>query len=254
MIRVSLFLSGRLVSKLGFEASEVVIGRDPSCDLVIDNLGVSRKHARLVHAEEGWFVEDMGSQNGVFVGGNRTKSHRLLAEDEFSIGKYTIAFEEVSTTAVAAGVEAAEAAVAAPDAPPATTTPVDAPLGDDRGDMTFALDPGDLQKILDKVHRPDVKKAVVGRLTRIKPKRPPMVVRLTRNHYMAGTAKTCDIRLRGWLTPRRAALFVTEGGRNLVVSLADSGKVKVNGKKVETRTLANGDTIKIGRNVFAYST
>jgi hypothetical protein len=87
---------------------------------------------------------------------------------------------------------------------------------------------------------------------RLKPKKPQMVVRLERNHHMAGTAKGCDVRLKGWFTPRRAAMFVQEGGRDMVISLSDATRVKVNGKKVDSRTLADGDRIKIGRNLFMY--
>mgnify|MGYP000871580025 CR=1 FL=1 len=53
----------------------IVIGRDPSADLVIEHPSVSRRHAR-VDVAGGLGVTDLGSANGTRVGGRR------LAEGE----------------------------------------------------------------------------------------------------------------------------------------------------------------------------
>jgi predicted component of type VI protein secretion system len=251
MIRLSLYLSGRLVSKDGFDRTEVVLGRDQGCDITIDNLGVSRRHARVYRQDEKWHVEDLGSQNGIHVCGSRVKRHVLLAEDEFTLGKYTVRFEEIfsSSSRVAVPVAASAAHVAATMPEPALS--LDTAVGQE--DKTFVLDRSDLAKIIDKARTPVQKASRAPRLTRIKPANPSMVVPLSRNHYMAGTAKDCDIRLKGWFTPRKAALFVQEGGRDLVISLSDSTRVKVNKKKVDSRTLVSGDRVKIGRNIFIYT-
>jgi ABC-type multidrug transport system ATPase subunit/pSer/pThr/pTyr-binding forkhead associated (FHA) protein len=47
----------------------VVIGREATCDLVIDNKLVSRRHAEVSSSEEGWVLRDLGSRNGTFVNG-----------------------------------------------------------------------------------------------------------------------------------------------------------------------------------------
>ncbi|WP_161965183.1 FtsK/SpoIIIE domain-containing protein [Ornithinimicrobium cerasi] len=41
------------------------VGRDPQCDLVIDDPGLSRRHLRVRHGRHGFEVEDLGSTNGV---------------------------------------------------------------------------------------------------------------------------------------------------------------------------------------------
>lgn len=51
--------------------SGVVIGRAPECTLVLDDEFASTRHARIFSRPEGWFVEDLGSRNGTFLGGNR---------------------------------------------------------------------------------------------------------------------------------------------------------------------------------------
>lgn len=44
-----------------------VIGRDPSCDLMLDETRISRRHARLSAAADGLLIEDLDSTNGCFV-------------------------------------------------------------------------------------------------------------------------------------------------------------------------------------------
>lgn len=45
------------------------IGRHPRCDLAIDDLTVSRVHARLERTRDGWVLTDLGSTNGTRVNG-----------------------------------------------------------------------------------------------------------------------------------------------------------------------------------------
>lgn len=51
--------------------SAVLIGRAPSCTLVLDDDYSSSRHARIYPENGQWYVEDLGSTNGTFVG--RTK-------------------------------------------------------------------------------------------------------------------------------------------------------------------------------------
>ena len=56
---------------LEFEQGEVRIGRAPDCELVPDGEGagvVSGYHVRFVDKDDAWFVEDLGSRNGTYIG------------------------------------------------------------------------------------------------------------------------------------------------------------------------------------------
>jgi ABC transport system ATP-binding/permease protein len=52
----------------------LIIGRDETCDHVIDLPSISRQHARLISMGEYLFLEDLNSANGTFVNGQRITS------------------------------------------------------------------------------------------------------------------------------------------------------------------------------------
>lgn len=70
------------------ERPEIVIGRDPQLDLVIESLAVSRRHARLLLKNGDYFLEDLGSSNGTFLNDQRLSSRaRLSSGDRIRLGE-----------------------------------------------------------------------------------------------------------------------------------------------------------------------
>ena len=51
--------------------SSILLGRAPSCTLVLDDDYSSSRHARIFPQHGGWFVEDLGSTNGTYVDDQR---------------------------------------------------------------------------------------------------------------------------------------------------------------------------------------
>lgn len=72
------------VKKTGF-----VIGKSTEADYVIkDNATVSRKHAKITYTPDGYFLEDMGSSNHVFVDGCRiTEPIKLTVDMVFRLSE-----------------------------------------------------------------------------------------------------------------------------------------------------------------------
>jgi hypothetical protein len=68
------------------------IGRSPDCDIFLDDVTVSRKHAVLVARDDGFYIEDQGSLNGTFLNRRRIESAQLGDGDELQIGKYRLIF------------------------------------------------------------------------------------------------------------------------------------------------------------------
>jgi pSer/pThr/pTyr-binding forkhead associated (FHA) protein len=60
-------------TELNLQARSVLIGRDPASNLVVDDVEVSRRHARLIAQSGGHAIEDLGSTNGTFVNDARIK-------------------------------------------------------------------------------------------------------------------------------------------------------------------------------------
>ncbi len=62
------------------------VGRDPSCDVVVTDGSVSRRHARLEQRGDEWWVVDQGSANGTFVNSLRVAEQVLKPGQELRFG------------------------------------------------------------------------------------------------------------------------------------------------------------------------
>lgn len=60
-----------LGTSIPLASSAILIGRSPSCTLVLDDDYSSSRHARIFPQGNNWLVEDLGSTNGTFVDGER---------------------------------------------------------------------------------------------------------------------------------------------------------------------------------------
>ena len=70
----------------------VTIGRLPECDVVVDDAGVSRQHARIRRTEGGFVLTDLGSTNGTMVNGEPIQEHVLEHGDRITIGETELEF------------------------------------------------------------------------------------------------------------------------------------------------------------------
>ena len=80
------------------------MGRDPACELVLDDPTVSRRHARLGWDEEGPYVEDAGSRHGIWVEGRplpRGARARLVEGGRVRLGGFELQLVEAGADAAA---------------------------------------------------------------------------------------------------------------------------------------------------------
>jgi pSer/pThr/pTyr-binding forkhead associated (FHA) protein len=104
MATITIIFAGQEEKTVQLDKPKLVVGREPSCDIPIDNLGISRQHCAFVQRGEAFVVQDLGSSNGTFINGQRITEHYLNNDDEVIIGKYTLKFKNTAqATAPAQG-------------------------------------------------------------------------------------------------------------------------------------------------------
>ncbi len=61
---------------------ETLLGRQAECDVLLTEGHASRRHAKLMLAEDGYWLEDLGSSNGTFINGNRISGRVKIASGD----------------------------------------------------------------------------------------------------------------------------------------------------------------------------
>jgi predicted component of type VI protein secretion system len=92
------------------EKTEIAIGREAGSDVYINDVEVSRRHARLASQFGDYLLEDLESTNGSFVNGQRITGQRILKPgDTVFLGEnVSLAYEEVPFDPNATQVSLAE--------------------------------------------------------------------------------------------------------------------------------------------------
>lgn len=73
------------------DRNEVILGRSPKVDMQLQDVGISRTHARLYQVGNTVFVEDLQSANGTFLNGQQlVMSQQLQDGDKITLGSSTI--------------------------------------------------------------------------------------------------------------------------------------------------------------------
>lgn len=219
MFRVTMHFAGKPVRDFTFEKSLVTIGRDSTCDIVVDNIGASRRHAMIEATHDGYVLADLRSNNGTYVSGERILHHRLTDADEFLIGKYAFRFE----TIVPGKEDATEPVF--PDSPP---------------EQTVHLGRDDIARLRERSER-----AGRPQLVQTAPDRERRTIDLDQPYHVIGKDPHAAVRLQGVFVPRWAGVLVrTEGGMQVV---ATSRALKVNGRRVAAALLSDGDLLEVGK-------
>jgi len=81
---------GRTGEQFPLEHTQTTIGRTPDCDIFLDDVTVSRRHAIVAKGAGTFTIEDLGSLNGTFLNRHRIEKAELENGDEIQIGKYRL--------------------------------------------------------------------------------------------------------------------------------------------------------------------
>jgi len=74
------------------ERPEITIGRDPESDIFLNDVTVSRRHARVLIEGGAVTIEDVGSLNGTYVNDTLVDSAVLTSGDSVQIGRFKMVF------------------------------------------------------------------------------------------------------------------------------------------------------------------
>jgi pSer/pThr/pTyr-binding forkhead associated (FHA) protein len=72
---------------------QMTVGRNPKCDIFLNDMTVSRKHATIYKKDGDFVIEDDQSFNGVWVNNHNVATKTLKQGDLVQIGKFSFIFD-----------------------------------------------------------------------------------------------------------------------------------------------------------------
>jgi len=90
MLYIVIKKKGILVKVFPFDKDEILIGRESSCDLILMDPLVSRRHCLLRKEGEEIFIKDENSKNGTFLNYKKIDFAKFQKGDKIGIGNFEI--------------------------------------------------------------------------------------------------------------------------------------------------------------------
>lgn len=216
----------KVIERIVTEKKRISIGRTNENDIVLENRGVSRKHAMIEFNNNAAVIIDNESLNGTFVNNRKVTEEVLRDQDVIMIGKYSLIYHKDSS---------------APTEQAANM------------DGTMVLNTKRQKEMLqnDRLEREIVAK-YGGSVLLGEDSADFSEFRLDRDVTTIGKAKFVHIKASGFLLSGIQAKIVQEPGGFSIFNLGRSGKTKVNGEVVSQAVLKNGDIVTVGKTSFKF--
>ena len=90
MLTIVLKFNDKILKTIESDKNEIMIGRNAENDIVVENLAVSKLHARIVKQDEAYYIEDLNSTNGTYLNKIRITKKDLKNNDIIIIGKHSL--------------------------------------------------------------------------------------------------------------------------------------------------------------------
>ncbi len=231
---------------------EITLGRREGNTIRLTERNVSRRHARLVRREGGYFVEDLTSHTGTRVNGVPISGAVPLNNgDQIAIGDYKLGLNLDGAAAGATGGEAAQAPAAPPPAaaprapapPPAMAVP---PIADNAPAEPMEGSPTIPVRTLAEQGLADTAQAPPARLVAMTAPLAGQEFALDRASLVLGRTLENDIVLNHKSISRHHAKIIRDGEQYVVVDLESANGVRVNGAEYERIELQPGDVLQLG--------
>lgn len=245
---------------------ELTVGRDESCDVVLQEGQTSRRHARLGARADGLWVEDLQSTNGTFINDKRLLEPALAAHGD------VVRFDTMAFALSVAGADSADANVTvfrAVETPaPKPAAPKDQVVAARSGTApppSWALDgqqsvegtvlygallknrEADALAAGSTAHAAVTTPTLIGLSEPVRDVRFQMVASGALNQWEIGRADSGDICIDHPSVSKNHAQIVNEGQRWKLIDLMSANGTYVNGVKGLTSYLNSGDTVRFGQ-------
>jgi pSer/pThr/pTyr-binding forkhead associated (FHA) protein len=215
----------KIVERFITEKKRVTIGRTPDNDIVLDNRGVSRRHAIIEFGDNQAVLIDNESLNGTFVNARKINEEVLKDNDTIAIAKYNLVFHREARKD-----------------------------GDLFGmDGTMVLETKKHKELIakDKMSKKLTSDSGCSILLSENDAEQDMFP-LAHSVVTIGRSKVANIKARGVFLSGVQAKIVKDGTDFWLVNLGRKGKTKVNGEGIERYLLKNDDLIQVGKTVFRF--
>lgn len=215
----------KVIEKFITEKKRVTIGRTPDNDIVLDNRGVSRRHAQIEFGDDQAVVIDNESLNGTFVNARRVSEDVLKDKDVITIGKYTLIYH------------------AQPDK---SGSPFDS-------DGTMVLETKKQRELLARDKRDKELTQLAGVSVLLGEAGADFdQYPINRNVVTIGKSALANVKAKGMFLSGIQAKIVHEDDGFWVVNLGKKGKTKINGEEIDRHMLKNDDIIQVGKTVYRF--
>ncbi len=216
----------KVIERIVTEKKRISIGRTHDNDIVLENRGVSRKHATIEFNNNAAVIIDNESLNGTFVNNRKIHEEVLRDQDSITIGKYTLLYSREATHQ---GNELAGM------------------------DGTMVLNTKRQKTLLenDRVERQLVTK-YGGSILLGEENAEFAEYRLDRDVTTLGKAKFVHIKAKGMFLSGIQAKLVRDTDGFTLVNLGRKGKTLINGEPVDQSLVKNGDVITVGKSTFKF--
>ncbi|HON45425.1 MAG: FHA domain-containing protein [Planctomycetes bacterium] len=223
--KLAIYFSGKLLETREFDKDIVTLGRSPKCDIIIDNLGVSRVHSQIERNGDVFILRDMKSNNGTFVHGEKIQRYNLNHQDEFFLGKHSVIFYYVYPNDEWTEEKLDEDEDA---------------IKSNMQELTMSMDANDIAIM-------GIKKqtSLAAYLTLMNANGIRQNVSITQTAIFFGASPKCDYPLEGWFISKRHVLLLKEETGFRLIHLGVQKPPKINGIKIDNQKLKHGDVIDI---------
>jgi pSer/pThr/pTyr-binding forkhead associated (FHA) protein len=257
MAKLFLKFEQAVLKEIPLSQGVTTIGRLPDNLIQVDNLAVSGHHAKIYWDNEKYIIEDNNSLNGTYVNNARVNRRALKDGDNVLIGKHILSFREDWRED-----RSGQAAKAIPQAPLAKldpTVPLDAMGIKDRLSMATPAQAGIAEggasptRQYSTISSPEK----TGTLTILSGKTDDTHYVLNNKMNVIGKSEMASIKLKGWFSPKMAALISKRENGYFIAASEKNIKVKINGEEIAgQRALAEGDVIEVAgiKMTFGYQT